>query len=340
MNETNNQRPDAPKRRPQQSPAGSRPAGSGQRPAGQRPAGQRPAGQRPAGQRPAGQRPANRRPAAQRPAAATVRAPRQSTEKRQVHRNYTRLYIFLGVLGAVALLVIGILLLKGGSSEDSGTSNASSAAETTTTTTEPIVTEPPIVQEITFNTPLLYSVTAGAEIAEYNGDPKMKVQGSEAGLPSEITWNLAELVGANKVSEIRTVSMDITCVSSAVIGQCNCGLRTRIPQTDAQTGEITGNSAMKLTDILLIDREHTENTWHIESKIPAGTLGGSVTTLNFVRYSDDVQTDVYLDNLRFLDGYGNPIDVIYNADGAQTGAHTAAPTETTTTATELPAAQP
>ena len=272
-----------------------------------------------------------RRPAA--PQQRTARPAGTASQQRRPakkKRNYTRIYLFLIALVLIVLLFFGIKLLKGKDKPEKGTSSAADTTEITTTT-EPVVTEPPIVQEITFNTDSLYSVAAGAEIVHHNGDRKMKVQAAQGDEPAQIVWNLPQLVGQANVPQIRTLSMDITCSASGAIGQCSSGLRALVPQVNAETGAQEGEKPLKISDILLLEDTLSENTWHVEISIPQNVLTGNVTQLAFVRYADSTPTDLYLDNIRFLDAYGNPMDVIYNNPGANSGAFTNAPTESTTT---------
>ncbi|MBQ8922301.1 MAG: hypothetical protein IJ060_09110, partial [Oscillospiraceae bacterium] len=292
---------------------------------------------------PASQQQGTRRPASQ--------PPQKRSAKSKRKRN-TRLYLFLIALVLIVLLVIGIVLLKDKNKNNRSAGTASDTTETTTTT-EPIVTEPPVVQEITFNTPSMYSVMGGAELVDYNGDQKMRVlswqeaadQGAPEGTSVQdesnalILFDLEQLVGSAKVGQIRTVSMDITCESSGPIGQCSSGLRALVPQYNAETGEREDSKSVKITDILLIDNESSVNTWHVALSIPKDVFGGDVRNLAFVRYADDRQTELYLDNIRFLDAYGNPIDVTYNASGAPTGANTVPPAESTTTTTSAAPAE-
>lgn len=348
MNEERNERP---QRRPQQSRQGGtparRPASAQQSRQGGAPA-RRPASaqQSRQGSAPA-RRPASsqqsrqggapaRRPAssqqsrqggtpARRPAAAVQKQP-----ARKVKRNYTRVYMLIGAVAAICLLGVGIYAMKNKNPEKKAPTQAQTNATTTTTTTEPIVTEPPIVQQLTFDTESMYSVVSGAEIAEFNGDRKMKVYAPEGTDTAEITWNLAQMVGTARVADIRAVSMDLTCSSSVPFEQCSSSLRALIPKINAETGVQEGFTPLKISDILLVDHENASKTWHVEIKIPKGMFGDQVNQLSFVRYADDVQADLYLDNIELLDGYGNPIDITYNASDAHTGANTVPPTDTTT----------
>ncbi len=336
MNEERNERP---QRRPQQSrpaaPSGRRPAASGTQGA-RRPAGQparRPAsaqGSRPAA-RPGSARPQQgSRPAQQRTRTAAAAQQTRRPAPKKVRRNYTRLYLLIGAVAAILLLVFGIWKLKGRNTD--GGKQASSAETTvTTTTTEPIVTEPPIVQQITFDTESMYSVVSGAELTDYNGDRKMKVNAPQGTENAAVTWDLTQMVGAGRVADIRTLSMDITCASGgAPIGQCSNALRVVQPAYNAETGVQEGETSFKLSDILLIDNENAANTWHVEINIPKGMLSTEVHQISFVRYADSAPKELYLDNIELLDGYGTPIDITYNASGAQTGANTVPPTDTTT----------
>ena len=276
-----------------------------------------------------------RRPVQQRTAGPAQ--PQRKPAQKKPKRNYTRLYVLIGALAACALLFFGIKALK--KQQDNQKAGSASAEQTqeTTTTTEPVVTEPPIVQNITFNTPLTYSSSAGAEVTDFNGDAKMKVLIPQGAEPTEVVWNLPQLVGSGNASKVRTVCMDITCASSVPIGQCSGGLRALVPEYNAETGVQEGTSPVKITDILLIDRENTENTWHVEISLPQSLFSGETSELSFVRYGDNTTAELYLDNIQFLDTYGSPLDIVYNAPGAETGAHTAAPTDaTTTTASALP----
>lgn len=238
--------------------------------------------------------------------------------------------MLIGAVAAICLLGVGIYAMKNNNPEKKTPTQAQTDATTTTTTTEPIVTEPPIVQQLTFDTESMYSVVSGAEIAEFNGDRKMKVYAPEGTDTAEITWNLAQMVGTARVADIRAVSMDLTCSSSVPFEQCSSSLRALIPKINAETGVQEGFTPLKISDILLVDHENASKTWHVEIKIPKGMFGDQVNQLSFVRYADEVQADLYLDNIELLDGYGNPIDITYNASDAHTGANTVPPTDTTT----------
>ena len=325
MNEERNERP---QRRPQQ---GGRPAPA-RRPAAPQ-QGSRPASAR----RPAATQQESRPASARRPAAPQQRtrsaaaAPQRRPAQKKVKRNYTRLYILIGAFAAILLLCLGIWKLKGRDSGQSGTKNASSSSEmTTTTTTEPIVTEPPIVQQITFDTPSMYSVGAGAELTDVSGDQKMRVLAPQGTDNAEIVFDLAQMVGTARIADIRKISMDITCTANGPIGQVSSSLRALTPVFNAETGVQEGSKPVKVSDILLIDNESASNTWHVEVALPKGMFTAQTPQLSFVRYPDSAQPELYLDNIELLDGYGNPIDITYNAPGAQTGANTVPPTDTTT----------
>jgi len=348
MNEERNQRP---QRRVQQGSANQQPRRTApssqngrQAPASSRPSGRtagRPASsaQRPPQQRSAQQRPPQQRPAQQRLSQQRTRtapAGQHRSPRKKVKRNYTRIYILLIAVVLIILLFLGGKMMKKKGAFNKGGQGEITTEMTTTTTTEPVVTEPPIVQLITFDTPSMYSVASGAELADYEGDQKMKVFAPQGSEPAEIIWNLEQMVGASRTADIRSISMEITCAGTAQpLGQCSSGLRALVPSFNEETNVQEGFSELKISDILLIDNESGVNTWNVEIKLPKDLMTSGVTQLAFVRYSEENPCDLYLDNIRLLDGYGNPIDVVYNAPGAQTDGYAIPPTDTTTAVPEM-----
>lgn len=241
------------------------------------------------------------------------------------------------------------------SSQSAETTEATTAAPveqtdapTTTTTEEPL--PDPVDGAITFDTPSLYTASAGTDtgsakvnldVVDLNGDKKLRVQVLDKDdkgnyLIPKIIFDLPALLGAENVHNIGKISADLTCVARDVfineegaemmcvgnfIGTFGSTLSAE-KINDADGNLIQNNWAQN--DFSFSEWESPVKSWHFDSEFPIKKLpinnyaeNGEGTNLLIMRWGQPNQVDFYIDNLTFFDKDGNVMPLVFDAEGAK-----------------------
>ncbi|WP_276796668.1 hypothetical protein [Ruminococcus champanellensis] len=256
-----------------------------------------------------------------------------------------------------------------GDNKDSSSQAATEAASTAAATTEAATTEAPTeapsterpaptptVDEnaITFEDGDLYTAHSMAEknyendesatkltIEEFNGTKQLRVQvldkdDSGTYKVPKVVFNLAELVGAENLNKIKSISCDITGVAVGmftgddgsemlvpgnVMGALGGNLAAE-KKTDADGG-LLQNTWANLTEFSFAE---WENNWvysHVEANILLDAnryeAGYDGATLVLMRWGIPNQADLYIDNITFYDEDGKSIPLAYKPSGDAAG---------------------
>ena len=178
-------------------------------------------------------------------------------------------------------------------------------------------------------------------IEEFNGTKQLRIQVLDQDANGtykvpKIVFNLAELVGAENLDKIESISCDVTGVAVGmftgedgsemlvpgnVMGALGGNLAEE-KKTDADGG-LVQNTWANLTEFSFAE---WENDWvysHVEAsiKLPANhyEAGYEGATLVVMRWGIPNQADLYIDNITFYDADGKSIPLVYTP-GADQGA--------------------
>lgn len=170
-------------------------------------------------------------------------------------------------------------------------------------------------------------------VVDLDGDKKLKIHAvraddSEKFGVVKVVFNLPEMIGLENVGKIGHISVDFTCIAnetwknddgseSLVVGNFLGALAGNIASEQAkdEEGNIIQNAWATHAEYGYQDWENSENTWRFETNVPAVLPANGYaendegTTLVIMRWAQQNDVDIYVDNLTFYDKDGNSIPV-------------------------------
>lgn len=188
-------------------------------------------------------------------------------------------------------------------------------------------------------------------VADLDGDKKLKIHALRDDPAEEygvvkIVFNLPELLGVENVGNIGHISVDFTCLAnemwqhedgteSIVVGNFLGALAGNLASekaTDAD-GNVIQNDWTTHYEFEYQEWVHPEGTWRCETDVPAllpvngYAANDPGTTLVIMRWGQENDVDLYIDNLTFFDKDGNSMPIVFSNTAAEGGAESAAEPE-------------
>lgn len=184
-------------------------------------------------------------------------------------------------------------------------------------------------------------------VVDLDGDKKLKVHALRDD-PAEkfgvvkIVFNLPELLGLENVGNIGHISVDFTCLANEmwkhedgtetlVVGNFLGALAGNLASekaTDAD-GNLIQNEWATHYEFEYQEWEHSEGTWRCETDVPAllpvngYAANDAGTTLVIMRWGQENDVDIYIDNLTFYDKDGNSMPILYGNTAAEENSESA-----------------